>query len=126
LSTQFSQEQMASGPSGSTDPSLEPGQYPSSLFGVALPQGTGAPGSPGAQPATGGQAVDFTLPTGNWQAAARPVAPQRLSGPGDSTTVPGQTTEGFSGQGPDAMASGGPHPAWREPYNHPGSTARPR
>jgi hypothetical protein len=29
------------------DPTLEPGNYANSLFGVALPQGTGAPGSGG-------------------------------------------------------------------------------
>jgi hypothetical protein len=120
----YSEESLASGPSGSTDPTLEPGQYPGSLFGVALPQGTGAEGSPGAQLPTGGQVVDFTLPTGNWQAASRPASPQRLSGPGDSTTLPGQTTEGFSGQGPDAIASGGPHTG-HTMTRHPNSQARP-
>jgi hypothetical protein len=59
------------------DPTLEPGQYPGSLFGVALPQGTGAPGSPGA---TGGA---------------------------DPTNQPGQLNEGISGLGPSATANTG-------------------
>jgi len=105
VSTPFSEESLASGPSAGADPTLQPGQYPSSLFGSALPAGTGAMGSPGAQPATGGQAVDFTPSTGQWQ--DRPAAMQLLSGPGDSTTLPGQTTEGFSGLGPDAIADTG-------------------
>lgn len=38
----------ASGTATPSDPSNQPGQYPASLFGVALPQGTGAPGTEGA------------------------------------------------------------------------------
>lgn len=34
------------------DPSNQPGQYPMSLFGVGLPQGTGAAGTEGASPGT--------------------------------------------------------------------------
>jgi hypothetical protein len=94
------------------------------LFGSALPQGTGAPGSAGARPAAGGPAVDFTLPTGNWQASTRPATPQRLAGPGDSTCLPGETMEGFSGLGPDFVADTGAghgHTMAR----HPGSEAKP-
>lgn len=60
-----------------TDPTNEPGQYPSSLFGVALPQGTGAAGSAGA------------------------------SGAADPTNEPGQLTEGISGSGPSVTANTG-------------------
>jgi len=48
---QPSQAQAQSGvPAGGVDPTNELGQTPSSLFGVALPNGTGAPGGPGAAP----------------------------------------------------------------------------
>jgi hypothetical protein len=67
-----------SGTPSTVDPTNELGQTPSSLFGVALPDGTGAPGSPG--PALGS---------------------------GDPTNEPGQTTEGFSGEGPDVIADTG-------------------
>jgi hypothetical protein len=60
---------------------LEPGQYPASLFGQALPQGTGAPGSAGANP--------------SYTAGA------------DPTNEPGQLHEGISGLGPDAIANTG-------------------
>jgi hypothetical protein len=61
------------------DPSNEPGQYPGSLFGVGLPQGTGAPGSSGAP------------------------------GGSDPTAEPGQLTEGISGLGPaDTADTGAP------------------
>ena len=56
------------------DPSNEPGQYPGSLFGVGLPQGTGAPGSAGA------------------------------SGGSDPSNEPGQLNEGISGLGPSDTA----------------------
>ena len=62
---------------GGTDPTLEPGQYPASLFGQALPQGTGAPGSQGAR------------------------------APADPANEPGQLNEGISGLGPDALANTG-------------------
>jgi hypothetical protein len=67
-----------SGTPSTGDPTNEPGQYPPSLFGVALPAGTGAPGSPGAQ-----------------------------LGEGDPTNEPGQDMEGFSGEGPDVIAQTG-------------------
>src|SRR5258708_38058335 len=57
----------------------EPGQYPASLFGIALPQGTGAPGTAGA---------------------ARTA---------DPTNQPGQLTEGISGTRPaDTADTGAP------------------
>ena len=56
----------------------QPGQYPGSLFGVALPAGTGAAGSPGA-----------------------------VLGSGDPTNEPGQTSEGLSGLGPSVIADTG-------------------
>ena len=59
------------------DPSNEPGQYPASLFGVALPQGTGAGGSAGA------------------------------SGGSDPSNEPGQLSEGISGAGPSVNADSG-------------------
>jgi hypothetical protein len=55
----------------------EPNQYPSSLFGVALPQGTGAPGTGGA------------------------------AGGADPTNQPGQLSEGISGEGPSQTAQSG-------------------
>ena len=55
----------------------EPNQYPSSLFGVRLPQGTGAPGSGGA------------------------------AGGADPSNQPGQLTEGISNTGPSDTADTG-------------------
>lgn len=66
-----------SGTATSADPTTEPGQYPSSLFGVSLPQGTGAGGSAGAQ------------------------------GGGDPVNEPGQLNEGISGLGPADTANTG-------------------
>jgi hypothetical protein len=60
------------------DPTFVKGNYAQSLFGVALPQGTGAPGSQGAVP-----------------------------GSGDPSNEPGQVNEGISGLGPDVIASTG-------------------
>ena len=63
------------------DPTPEPGNYGPSLFGVALPQGTGAPGSQGAT----------------------------QSGATDPTNQPGQLNEGISGEGPaDTADTGAP------------------
>ena len=59
------------------DPTQEPGNYSASLFGVALPQGTGAPGSAGA------------------------------GGAADPTNEPGQLNEGISGLGPADIANTG-------------------
>jgi hypothetical protein len=66
-----------SGRPSSDDPTLEPGNYGPSLFGVPLPQGTGAPGSAGA-----GNAAD-------------------------PTNEPGQLDEGLSGLGPSVTADTG-------------------
>lgn len=65
-------------PNAAVDPTNQLGQTPSSIFGAAIPQTTGAPGSTGAQPGTA-----------------------------DPTNQPGQTTEGFSGEGPSQIASTG-------------------
>ena len=67
-----------SGTASGMDPTFEAGNYAPSLFGVALPQNTGAPGSPGAQPGTG-----------------------------DPTNQPGQLNEGISGEGPAQTADTG-------------------
>lgn len=66
-----------SGTNAQSDPTNEPGQYPSSLFGVTLPQGTGAGGSAGA------------------------------SGAADPANEPGQLNEGISGLGPSVIADTG-------------------
>ena len=55
----------------------EPNQYPASLFGIALPRGTGAPGTSGA------------------------------AGGADPTNQPGQLSEGISGEGPSDTAQTG-------------------
>jgi hypothetical protein len=62
----------------SGEPTNEPGQYPSSLFGVALPAGTGAAGTPG-----------------------------NALYSGDPTNEPGQLNEGLSGLGPSVIAHTG-------------------
>lgn len=67
-----------SGTQISIDPTTELGQTPDSLFGVRLPQGTGAPGTQGAQ-----------------------------TGTGDPTNQPGQLNEGISGEGPAQIADTG-------------------
>jgi len=76
--SQPSQAQAQAGvPAGGVDPTNELGQTPSSLFGVTLPQTTGAPGGPGAQ--------------------NQP----------DPTLEAGQDYEGISGLGPDMTANTG-------------------
>jgi hypothetical protein len=105
MSSMFSEEALSSGPSAGTDPTMVNDQAPASLFGYAVAQSTGAPGTAGAQPPAGGTAIDFTDLTGRWQ--DRPSTHAQLSGAGDSTTVGGQTTEGISGAGPDFIADTG-------------------
>jgi hypothetical protein len=68
-----------SGTKSGVDPTNELGNYADSNFGVALPQGTGAPGSAGAS----------------------------YSGDVDSTNEPGQLNEGISGEGPAQIAETG-------------------
>ena len=68
----------AAGTSSNGDVTAEPGEYPGSLFGVGLPQGTGAPGSAGAG-----------------------------RGGSDATNQPGQLTEGISNTGPSDTADTG-------------------
>jgi len=64
-----------------SDPTNQPNQYPGSIFGMPLPQGTGAPGSTGA----------------------------RRSAATDPTNQPGQLEEGISGTGPpDTDSTGSP------------------
>ena len=121
MADQYSDENLSSGPSSGTDPSLEPGQYPSSLFGWPLPQGSGAGGSQGAQPAAGGQQIDFTRPDGVWQ--AREVAPQRIGGAGDGTTVMSQGYEGISGLGPADICDSGAGKGSVSTPHHPTSGA---
>src|SRR5258708_18253012 len=65
------------GTAASFDPTAELGQTPASLFGVMLPQGTGAPGTQGA------------------------------TGQADPTNEPGQLSEGISGEGPAQIADTG-------------------
>lgn len=65
------------GTPASFDPTNELGQTPDSLFGVMLPQGTGAPGT-------------------------SPDKPE-----GDPTNEPGQLNEGISGEGPAQTADTG-------------------
>jgi hypothetical protein len=75
-------EQMVgrAGRAGGEDVTNEPGQYPADLFGVALPQGTGAPGTAGSSP------TDVAA---------------------DATNMPGQLDEDFSGLGPNDTAETG-------------------
>lgn len=77
VSGNVSDAMAAAGAFTSDDPANQPGQYPASLFGVSLPQGTGADGSAGA------------------------------SGMADPSTEPGQLNEGISGLGPSATADTG-------------------
>src|SRR6476659_9137871 len=64
-----------------SDPTNQPNQYPGSIFGMPLPQGTGAPGSQGAH-----------------RSAAT-----------DPTNQPGQLEEGITGTGPpDTDHTGSP------------------
>ena len=105
--SEYSPEALSSGPSASTDPTLVGGQNPASLFGMDCRPWyeSGASGSPGARPASGGQSVDYTMPTGDPH--FRPTTAANLSGPGDSTTVTSQSREGISGLGPDFISNTG-------------------
>lgn len=106
--SEYSPEALSSGPSSGTDPTLVPGQNPGSLFGMNAAGwfSTGAEGSQGARPPTGGQVIDYTQP-GTADPHFRPTTAANLSGPGDSTTVVSQGYEGISGLGPDSISSTG-------------------
>jgi hypothetical protein len=91
------------------DPVNEPGQYPSSLFGVALPQGTGAPGSQGAQNGgPGGTRVTYTRP-GSFLSGTNQMdsVSDDISGPNDWT----QAIDGSYGGGPQLPGIDGNMPA---------------
>jgi hypothetical protein len=49
---------------------------------------------------------------------------QRLSGPGDSTALPGETTEGISGLGPSDIASTGAGQGTAVTPHHPNAMTR--
>lgn len=76
------------------DPANEPNQYPSSLFGIALPQGTGAPGTAGA-----GRGADPSNQPGQLS--------EGISGLGAADTAdthaPGSTGAQNHSGGPDAV-----------------------
>ncbi|HEX7996712.1 MAG TPA: hypothetical protein VF506_22570 [Streptosporangiaceae bacterium] len=84
------------------DATNQPGQYPSSLFGVALPQGTGAAGTEGASP--GNRLTDSTGEPGQ-DPATEPISGVTLGGtgaPGSQGAVEGNegsTTITFSPPG---------------------------
>lgn len=64
---------------GAGEPTNEPGQYPASLFGVALPQGTGAPGTVGAS--SSNRLTDAAGEPGQYP-AVEPISGVRLTGTG--------------------------------------------
>lgn len=72
----------------------QPGQYPKSLFGVDLPQGTGAAGSEGASP--GNRITDSTGEPGQYP-ATEPISGVTLGGtgaPGSQGAVEGSEDSG--------------------------------
>jgi len=69
----------ASGAHLGDDPTNQPGQYPSALFGVGLPQGTGAPGTEGAS--LGNRLTDPTGEPGQYP-ATEPISGVTLGGTG--------------------------------------------
>jgi hypothetical protein len=74
-----------SGVNATSDPTNEPGQYPvggwgDSIFGGPLPQGTGAPGSPG-----GNEPLDPTNELGQTTDGLTGISPQEIG----STGAPG-------------------------------------
>lgn len=114
------------------DPAGQPGQYPASLFGVALPQGTGAPGTPGADRAP----ADPTNEP-NQYPATEPISGVALGGtgaPGSPGASPGNEDTGqtityslpgfYKGEGVDLQASttdsiSGPNDWTAPPGNYP-------
>lgn len=82
-----------SGVSGGSDPTTEPGQYPpsqNSIFGGALPTGTGAPGTRG-----GGGHGDPTVEAGQLTDGLTGVTDAEIT----STGAPGTSTSPTSGGG---------------------------
>ena len=110
----ISYESGAAGTAGASsqpegDSTNEPGQYPATepISGVSLTGMSGAPGGPGAEAGGGGGSVTITDP--NYM-AGKPgggsgnqfiSVPATLSGPDDSTTVPGQYASGVANAMPD-------------------------
>lgn len=88
--------QATSGTSTSEDPTLEPGQYPGSFFGITIPQGTGAPGSQGATPGAG---TDPTLEPGQLNEGLSGLGPDKTA----NTGAPGSTGAQNGGAGPDRV-----------------------
>lgn len=74
------------------DPAGQPGQYPTSLFGVALPQGTGAPGTMGAADEA---AKDPTNQPGQYP-GVEPISGVDLGGTG-APGSPGTVEQGEAG-----------------------------
>jgi hypothetical protein len=77
--TYQSPAQPTSGTGAAQDPTNTPGQYPSSLFGVDLPQGTGAAGTEGAT--DGNRVTDPTGQPGQYP-ATEPISGVSLGGTG--------------------------------------------
>jgi len=87
--------QSETGTASGMDPTLEKGSYSTSLFGVALPQGTGAPGTQGA-----GHASDPTLESGQLNEGLSGLGPADTA----STGAPGSTgAQNTAGGGPDRI-----------------------
>lgn len=84
-------------PHGSLDPTLEPGNYGDSIFGVRLPQGTGAPGSQGATYDAG---VDPTLEPGQLNEGLSGLGPSQVA----ETGAPGSMGASNGGTGPDSVS----------------------
>ena len=97
----FAQSEVVSGSAAQSgtgagfDPTLEAGNYGPSLFGVALPQGTGAPGSAGAA----GSASDPTNQPGQLNEGISGEGPAQIA----DTGAPGSAGAGNSEGGPDAV-----------------------
>lgn len=85
-------------PAGGMDPTLEKGNYGDSMFGVQLPQGTGAPGSQGAT--AGGGNDDPTNEPGQLDEGLSGLGPAQTA----DTGAPGSTGASNGGPGPDAVS----------------------
>jgi len=76
------------------DPTLEPGNYGPSVFGAAIPQGTGAPGG-----APGHESGDSTLETGQLWEGFSGLGPADIANTGAPGSMGAQSTAG----GPDTV-----------------------